>query len=102
MRLMTKELEKRFVQVGSQKNVKDPVIIAKFFVCDPGGDDILYATEYDPKNKLFFGYVSLFGGWIEQWEHFSLAEMESYKGPWGLGIERDLYWTEVKASSVTR
>ena len=31
MRLITKELEKRFAQVGSQENVKDPVIVAKFF-----------------------------------------------------------------------
>ncbi len=31
MKLMTKELEKRFATVGSQKNVKDPIVIARFF-----------------------------------------------------------------------
>jgi hypothetical protein len=103
MRLMTKELEKRFAQVGSQENVKDPVIVAKFFDPDEeGGYSAWYATEYDPKTKMFFGYVVHFGGWIHQWEHFSLEELESYKGPLGLRIERDLYWTETKASSVIR
>ena len=102
MRLLTNELEKRFAEVGSQKNVKDPVIIAKFFLYDPGGDDFLYATEYDPKNKLFFGYVSLSGGWIEQWKHLSLVEMESFKNSLGIGFKRDLHFREQKISSIIR
>ena len=100
MRLMTKQLEKRFAQVGSQENVKDPVIVAKFF--NPQGSGTWYATEYEPEEKMFFGYVSIFGDWNDEWGYFSLAELESYVGPWGLGIERDLYWTEMKASSVIR
>jgi hypothetical protein len=100
MRLMTKELEKRFAEVGSQENVKDPVIVAKFF--NPAGAGTWYATKYDPQEKTFFGYVSIFGDWNDEWGYFSLAELESYKGPWGLGIERDLYWTEKKSSSVIR
>jgi hypothetical protein len=100
MRLMTKELEKRFLKVGSQENIKDPVIIAKFF--NPAGAGTWYATEYDPKEKMFFGYVSIFGDWNDEWGYFSLFELESYKGPFGLGIERDLYWKEVSASTVTR
>ena len=31
MQLLTKELEKRFKEVGSQKKVKDAIVIAKFF-----------------------------------------------------------------------
>ena len=100
MRLMTAELEKRFAEVGSQEKVKDPVIVAKFF--NPTGAGTWYATEYDPKDKIFFGYVSIFGDWNDEWGYFSLAELESFKGHLGLGIERDFYWTETKASSVTR
>jgi len=100
MKLMTAELEKRFAKVGSQENVKDPVIIAKFF--NPGGAGTWYATEYDPKDEMFFGYVSIFGDWNDEWGYFSLAELESFHGTLGLGIERDLYWTEQKASSVIR
>jgi hypothetical protein len=98
MRLMTQELEKRFAQVGSQADVKDPVIVAKFF--NPMGAGTWYATEYDPKDKMFFGYVSIFGDWNDEWGYFSLKELESYVSPFNTGIERDLYWTEQKSSSV--
>lgn len=98
MRLMTAELEKRFAQVGSQEEVKDPVIVAKFF--NPIGAGTWYATEYDSENKMFFGYVSIFGGIEDEWGYFSITELESYESPYGTGIERDLYWTERKASSV--
>lgn len=100
MRLLTKELEKRFLEVGSQENVKDPVIIAKFF--NPCGAGTWYATEYDPKTQTFFGYVSIFGDWNDEWGYFSLAELESFKGSLGIGIERDLYFGEQKISSVIR
>jgi hypothetical protein len=97
---MTKELEKRFAQVGSQENVKDPVIIAKFV--GPTGSGAWYATEYDPKTKTFFGYVSIFGDWNDEWGYFSLEELESYVGFCGMGIERDPHWTEQKVSTVIR
>ena len=98
MRLMTPELEKRFVQVGSQEDVKDPVIVAKFF--NPTGAGTWYATEYDPKQRLFFGYVSIFGDHNDEWGYFSLDELESYVGRFGLGIERDLYWQEKSFKQV--
>jgi len=100
MRLMTKKLERRFSQIGSQKEVEDPVIIARFFT--PFGSARWYATEYDPVNKMFFGYVSIFGGWDDEWGYFSLKELESGKRTFGTVIERDLYWTEQKIRSVIR
>jgi hypothetical protein len=98
MKLMTKELEERFEEVGSQESEKDPIIIAKYF--NPMGQGNWYATEYDPKTKIFFGYVSIFGDWNDEWGSFSLEELESVKGPFGLGIERDLYFREKRASEV--
>ena len=100
MKLMTKKLEKRFAQLGSQEYVKDPVLVAKFF--NPCGAGTWYATEYDPREQMFFGYASIFGDWNDEWGYFSLMELQSYKGPFGLGIERDLFWKEQKASSVIR
>jgi hypothetical protein len=98
MKLMTKELEQRFSQVGSQENVPDPIIIAKFF--NPSGAGTWYATEYDPKTRLFFGYVSIFGDWNDEWGSFSLDELESYRSPFGLGIERDRYFPEQPFSKI--
>jgi len=98
MRLMTKTLEKRFAEVGSQEDVKDPIIIAKFF--NPTGAGTWYATEYDPQQRIFFGYVSIFGDHNDEWGSFSLDELQEYKGRFGLGIERDLYFGEKPASEV--
>lgn len=100
MRLMTKALEKRFSEVGSQESNKDPVVVAKFF--NPAGAGTWYATEYDPRSRIFFGYVSIFGDWNDEWGYFSLDELSSYKGPFGLGIERDLYWKEQQISAVIK
>ena len=98
MRLMTKKLEKHFAEVGSQEKEKDPVIVAKFF--NPFGAGTWYAVQYDPVSELFFGYVSLFGDWRDEWTYFSLARLESYVSTFGTGIERDLSWRERKASEI--
>ncbi len=98
MKLMTKEMEKRFAEVGSQEHVKDPIVIAKFF--NPTGAGTWLVTEYDPRSRVFFGYASIFGDWNDEWGYTSLDELESYKGPFGLGIERDLYWEEMPASKA--
>jgi hypothetical protein len=100
MQLMTKQLEERFAQVGSQENVKDPIVIAKFF--NPTGIGHWFATEYDSKDKMFFGYVSLFGDYNDEWGYFSLAELESFKGKLGLGIERDLHFEECPMSEIIK
>lgn len=98
MRLMTKTLEKRFARIGSQENSKDPIIVAHYF--NPTGAGDWYATEYNPEDRCIFGYASIFHDWNDEWGYTSLDELEAYKGPLGLGIERDLYWAEKKASEV--
>ena len=100
MKLLTKELEERFATVGSQATAADPLIIAKFF--NPWGAGTWYATEYNPETKLFFGYVSIFGDHNDEWGSFSLLELEAYRGPAGIGIERDLYFKEKRAGDVVR
>ena len=98
MQLLTKELIKRFEKVGRQENEKDPLVIAKFF--NPAGAGTWYATEYNPSEKMFFGYVSIFGDENDEWGSFSLEELQSYKGRFSLGIERDMYFTEKRISEV--
>jgi len=58
MKLLTKELLKRFEKVGRQEDAKDPIVIAKFF--NPTGAGTWLATEYDPNSKEFFGFVSIY------------------------------------------
>ena len=98
MKLLTKELLARFAKLGRQEDSTDPIVVAKFFT--PAGAGTWYATEYDPETSEFFGYVSIFGDDCDEWGSFSLAELESYRGKFGLGIERDLYFGEKRISEV--
>ena len=74
MKLMTKELEKRFREIGSQEYDKDPIVVAEYF--NRVGAGYWYATEYDPERKVFFGYVSIFGDHKDEFGSFSLEELE--------------------------
>jgi len=100
MKLLTKGIEKRFKEVGRQENIEDPLVIAKFF--NPTGAGTWYATEYDSKDKIFFGYVSIYGDHNDEWGSFSLAELEEFKGLFGLGIERDMYCGEANISDFDK
>ncbi len=92
MKLLTEEIEKRFAEVGHQEDVEDPIVVAKFF--NPTGAGTWFATEYDPEERIFFGYVSLFNDHNNEFGTFSLDELESYRGQFGLVIERDMHGSE--------
>jgi len=96
MKLLTKEIIKRFKEVGSQENEKNPIVIVKFF--NPTGAGTWWATEYNEKEKIFFGYASIFGDECDEWGYISLVELESYKSRFGLGIERDTHCGEKRIS----
>ena len=98
MQLMTKEIEKKaskFPIYSQDEKGLDAEIIVKFF--DPSSNWTWYATEYDPKNKIFMGYVS---GLENEFGSFSLTELESVKGSFGLGIERDRYFENKKVRDI--
>jgi len=119
MKLMSKEIEGKFKKIGRQEDVKDPIVVCKFF--NPSGGGTWWSTEmyYVIRRKgangeeeiieveaskmngeidgqivdmNFYGYVSIFGDECDEWGYFSLSELQSVKGPFGLGIERDLHF----------
>jgi Protein of unknown function (DUF2958) len=102
MKLITKTLEKRFLQVGDQSNEENPLIIAKFF--SPVGGATWYASEYDPKTKIAFGYVKDLvpseNGMFDEWGSFSIDELESVQLPFGLKIERDIHFSEIRFNDL--
>ena len=72
MQLMTKEIEKKAAKypLGSQDGTDlEANIIVKYF--HPMSNWRWYATEYDPKDKMFFGLVS---GFDNEWGYFSFKE----------------------------
>jgi hypothetical protein len=99
MKLLTKELQKQFpaLRATESKSPEEILIIAKFF--HPCAPCTWYATEYDPEERLFYGYADLGDPENAELGYFSLDEMQSIK-IMGLGIERDLYYGKHYLSEV--
>lgn len=114
MKLLTKAILAKLPGLYSQEEVKDPLVVVKFF--NPTGNWTWFATEGSevcgecgmvdchepahaaaPKDFLFFGLVQ---GHSTELGYFSLSALQSIRGPLGLGIERDLYWTPITLSQV--
>ena len=110
MKLLTKEILEKLPPLYSQEAKGDEALaMVKFF--NPTGAGTWYATEgsrvcpghavYDCKEPecgepqtwsefLFFGLVDLLE---KEVGYFSLTELSEYRGRFGLGIERDRYFT---------
>ena len=90
MKLLTKEILNLFEKTGNQSEVDDPLVVTVFF--NPVGSGYWFATEYYPEDEEFFGYVSIFNDWNDEFGYFSLAEIRDTVLPLGLHIERDMYF----------
>ena len=92
MELLTAELRKSLPALYSQENKKDPVAHIKFFT--PDSNWTWYVTEGSEEEGefIFFGYVV---GFEKEWGYFALSELEAARGPFGLGVERDLYFAPI-------
>ena len=96
MKLMTRELENRFNEVGDQdEKGLEATVIARFFC--PWSDWTWYATEFEPETGTCFGLVS---GFEVELGYFNLQELGDVRGPGGLTIERDFYWQEKSLREV--
>jgi hypothetical protein len=68
------------------------VPICKFFT--PWGSATWLITGEE--DGILYGYADLGMGCVEYGAIASIQEMEAIRGPFGLTIERDLYWTPKK------
>jgi hypothetical protein len=94
MKLMTEEISKQAQeQYGLGADMQNQLIVAKFF--DPCGAWSWYVMNQDPNDPDYlWGIVD---GFEVEAGSFSLSELETVKGPLGIGIERDLYFTPLSA-----
>lgn len=97
MKLLDDELRRRLPALYSQEAEADPIVHAKFFT--PDAQWTWYVTEGQSEEAdfRFFGFVR---GLEEEWGYFLLSELESARGPLGLPIERDLYFTPGRFTEV--
>lgn len=88
MKLMTEELRRSFppLYATEEQPIAQKIAYTCFFTPDSGW--YWYPVEFDGSD-LFFGLVA--GQYLEL-GYFSLSELESVRGAWGLPIERDMYW----------
>jgi hypothetical protein len=100
MKLLTKELEKKIPPLYSQEKVKDPMVVAKFFC--PWGSATWWIIEgkREDDDYLMFGLCMLFTPQEAELGYISLNELASVTGPFGLKIERDMYWEPVPLSKI--
>ncbi len=96
MLLMTKEISKQAQEqyaLGSDMKQK---VVAKFF--DPSGSWTWYLMNQDPDDKDYlWGIVH---GFEVEMGSFSLSELQNLKGRFGLGIERDKFFSPIVASEL--
>ena len=81
---------------GLQQDAADPVVWVKWFTPDSGWT--WYVTNCD-KEGYCFGYVE---GLDNEWGYFTVPEIAAVRGPFGLRIERDLWWRPRLANEVVR
>tara|TARA_Y100000593_G_C4290720_1_gene328099 strand:+ start:392 stop:679 length:288 start_codon:yes stop_codon:yes gene_type:complete len=92
MKLLTKELRAKLPPLYSTEKDEDPTAVAKFFT--PDSNWTWYATEFDGEDR-FFGLVD---GFDKELGYFSLSELASARGPLGLPIERDRWFSPIPLS----
>ena len=110
IKLLTKELAKTLPALYSQENNADPMVLCKFFTPDAGwtwfaieGSPVdangFYDTDKEKVDFVFFGLVS---GLDFELGYFSLSELKSIRGKFGLPVERDLYFQPTRLSEVKK
>ena len=103
MMLLTKAIRNKLPKLYSQENTPDPTVRVKFFT--PWTNWTWYATEgeavLDENGRevdfRFFGKVH---GFEKEWGYFMLNELQTARGPLGLNIERDKWFTPGPISEV--
>ena len=76
-----------------QDGTKDFNAVVKLF--NPGGLGTWYLSELDPATNVAFGLCCL---QEKELGYVSLNELKEFKGMFGLGVERDAYFSSNKES----
>lgn len=102
---MTKEIEKRLEKYplySQDGKGEDVTVVCKFF--SPVNGWTWYVLEAERKcdgDYELFGIV-INGHGEREYGYFMLSELQSIKLPFGLSIERDLYFSPGKVKDVIR
>ena len=97
MELVTPELREQLIANGRNPD-RDRVPLVKWF--NPAGASTWLIVDADPEDPdIHFGLMDL-GFGTPELGSVRLSELEAFEGPFGLGIERDLWFEPVHSISV--
>ena len=98
MKLLTEEIKKALPALYSREkhDGEEARFVCKFF--DPCGSWTWYVMEGDEREDRDWLFYGLVDGHEKEWGYFMLSELQSVKGPLGLGIERDIFFEDEKAA----
>jgi len=94
MKLLTKELTTKLTKAGYNNDKP----ICKLFT--PWGRATWLLTGME--DGILYGWADLGMGCVEHGGIASLEEFEAIRGPFGMKVERDLYWTAKEGVSYSR
>jgi len=97
MQLLSPELRAQLPKRYAEEGVSDPLVHCKFFTPDSSWTWYVTEGDEDDGDVRFFGYVI---GFEREWGYFLLSELESVRGPMGLPVERDLYFTPCRFNEI--
>jgi hypothetical protein len=106
MTLLPDEIRAKLPELDAIEHDTDPIVQCKFFC--PWNHWTWFVvegavTEYEEgehgfeSDYIFFGWVH---GHADEYGYFTLSELESIQGPYGLRIERDLYFEPCRMSEA--
>jgi len=92
MKLLTKAIEAKLLKnpLYIHDGCKRPEVLVKFFA--PDSNWTWYVTEGEKQEDGDWRFFGLVEGHETELGYFMLSELQSAKGPFGLKIERDLYF----------
>jgi hypothetical protein len=96
MKLLTKQLIGTFPKLYDTEDIEpeDKMIHAKLFT--PWTNWTWYVIDFDGENQCF-GFVK---GHDAEFGYFSLRELASIEGPFGLKIERDIHFVPTQVGDM--
>jgi len=98
MKLLTKAIEEKLVKAW-QTNQDDPEIVVHFF--NPSGAGDWYVLEGEKQADGDWEFYGLTNLQEKELGYFSLSQLAEIKcPPFGLGIERDMYFGKKRLSDV--
>jgi hypothetical protein len=106
MKLLTQAIRNKLPKLYAQDGKGDDAVVhCKFFT--PDSNWTWFVTEGEPEydedgKEVDFRFFGLVNGYEQELGYFVLSEMQRSKGPLGLPIERDLYFSPKTLGEVKK